>query len=157
MSGTDVLVAYAGRHGGTEEIASAVADELRACGLRVHVSEVRGVHDLPRYRAVVLGSTMCFGRWRPGAVRFLRRHRGELARMRVWLFQTGPLGRRTRVATPGAVRRFLPRTRIRAWARTISLELAADEGGGSRPAPGQRLGSQPRRVGRVPAPADLDR
>lgn len=108
MTGTDVLVVYASRSGGTEEIASAIAQELRARRLRVHVREARGVHDLVRYRAVVLGSALYFGRWRPSAVRFLRRHRDELARMRVWLFQSGPLDRTSQVRTPRAVRRLLP-------------------------------------------------
>lgn len=108
VSGTDVLVVYASRSGGTEQIAAAIAEELRACRLRVHVREVRGVHDLVRYRAVVIGSALYFGRWRPSAVRFLRRHRDELARMRVWLFQSGPLDRTSRVRAPRAVRRLLP-------------------------------------------------
>lgn len=105
---TNVLVAYATRHGSTEEIAGAVADELREHGVRVELRDAREVHDLLRYDAVVLGSAVYYGRWQRAAVRLLRRHRDELARLRLWLFQSGPLGHSDDTQVPGSVRRLLP-------------------------------------------------
>ncbi|NMI00336.1 flavodoxin domain-containing protein [Pseudonocardia acidicola] len=90
---SDVLVAYATRSGATAEIAEAIATELRACGLDTDVRAAGSVHDLDGYRAVVLGSALYLRRWRPDAVRFLRRHVAALSDRRVWLFHSGPCGR----------------------------------------------------------------
>jgi menaquinone-dependent protoporphyrinogen oxidase len=40
----------------------------------------------------VLGSALYTRRWRPDAVRFLKRHAGALRGREVWLFQSGPCG-----------------------------------------------------------------
>lgn len=104
----NVLVAYATKRGSTEEIAAAIAGELREHGVRAELRDAREVHDLLRYDAVVLGSAVYHGRWQRAAVRLLRRHLAELARLRVWLFQSGPLGHANTRSTPGAVGRLLP-------------------------------------------------
>jgi menaquinone-dependent protoporphyrinogen oxidase len=88
----DVLVAYATKMGGTAGIAEIVARELRDHGMAVDVRPVADVHDLGGYRIVVLGSALYMRRWRPEAVRFLRRHSGPLCAVAVWLFQSGPCG-----------------------------------------------------------------
>ncbi|WP_028927856.1 flavodoxin domain-containing protein [Pseudonocardia acaciae] len=106
----EVLVAYATKRGSTEEIASVIADEIGERGPRVHLRDAREVHDLLGYHAVVLGSALYNGRWQRPAVRLLRQHLAELARMRVWLFQSGPLDERVHPpTTPRAVLRLLPR------------------------------------------------
>ncbi|GAA4677787.1 flavodoxin domain-containing protein [Pseudonocardia yuanmonensis] len=92
----DVLVVHASKAGGTAGIATVVADELRAQGLRVDVATATDAAaddvTLAGYRAVVLGSALYAGRWRHDAVRFLRRHAVMLRGRRVWLFQSGPCG-----------------------------------------------------------------
>jgi menaquinone-dependent protoporphyrinogen oxidase len=87
-----VLVAGASRHGGTREIAAAIAEELRAAGFDADFREAGDVADLDRYGAVVLGSAVYAGGWRPEALRLVERHRAELAKVPLWLFSSGPLG-----------------------------------------------------------------
>lgn len=89
-----VLIASAGRHGGTHEVAELIADELRVRGHDVEVREVLDVctHHVERARAVVLGSAVYQGRWQSAAVHLARRESGLLRERRVWLFSTGPLG-----------------------------------------------------------------
>jgi len=92
----DVLVVHASKSGGTAGIATIVADELRAAGLTVDVATAADAGcagaTLAGYRAVVVGSALYMGRWRPEAMRFLRRHLVMLRGRRVWLFQSGPCG-----------------------------------------------------------------
>lgn len=92
----DVLVVHASKNGGTAGIATMVADELRANGLAVDIATAAdaaadGV-TLAGYRAVVLGSAVYMGRWRPEALRFLRRRLVMLRERQLWLFQSGPCG-----------------------------------------------------------------
>jgi len=91
-TGTTALVAYATKMGGTKGIADVVADELRARGLHVDVALAGGVEDVDAYQVVVLGSALYMRRWRPEAVRFLRRNAEQLRGRTVALFQSGPCG-----------------------------------------------------------------
>jgi menaquinone-dependent protoporphyrinogen oxidase len=116
-AGADVLVAFASKMGGTAGIAEMIAEELRAHGLRVDVMPTADVDAIGGYRAVVLGSGLYMRRWRAEAVRFLRRHQGELRGTRVWLFQSGPCGpaaAEPAAPEPGAVRRLRSRADIEA-------------------------------------------
>jgi len=88
----DVLVAYATKHGGTEEIARRIGEVLRQAGLRTEVLPAGRVSDLGSYRAVVLGSGVYIGRWRKEAARFLKANEQALADKPVWLFSSGPTG-----------------------------------------------------------------
>ncbi len=88
----DVLVAYASKMGGTAGIATTIAEELRARGLAVDVQPAADVRSVAGYRIVVLGSALYARRWRPDAVRFLKRHARALRGREVWLFQSGPCG-----------------------------------------------------------------
>lgn len=85
-----VLVAYGSKHGATAEIAQAIGGVLGEAGLDVDVRRAGEVHSLEPYRAVVLGSAVYAGRWRPDAFRLLRRP--ELRELDVWLFSSGPVG-----------------------------------------------------------------
>ena len=87
-----VLVAYASKHGSTVEIAAAVAEALRAGGLRVDCVEAGEVASLAPYDAVILGSAVYMKRWRRAARHFLRVHGSELAERPFWVFSSGPVG-----------------------------------------------------------------
>jgi menaquinone-dependent protoporphyrinogen oxidase len=106
---TRVVVASAGKMGSTRGIAEAVGEELRHHGLTVDVCDVRAVSSVEDYDAVVLGSAVYAGRWRPEAVRFLKGNIPELTERSVWLFETGWIGERPAdpTATSGARRRAL--------------------------------------------------
>lgn len=136
MSEARVLVAYAGR--GSAEVADTIAGTIRAEGLHVDLREVSAVVSLDPYEAVVIGSGVSLHRWRPEAVRFMRRMAPHLAVRDVWLFETdvsakphgmpwrirrladhlGFHGRREHFAGLSATDE-----RVLAWARQIAREV----------------------------------
>jgi len=75
---SNVLVAYASKHGATEEIAEAIADELRRAGHSVDCVSAERVTGLASYDAAVIGSAVYMARWRPEARRLLKRAAKEL-------------------------------------------------------------------------------
>jgi menaquinone-dependent protoporphyrinogen oxidase len=90
-----ILVAYATRHGSTQEVAEAIAGTLCERGLEADIQPVRKVHRLAGYRAVVLGAPLYMFRWHKDALRFLSRHREALTQQppegsRVAIFALGP-------------------------------------------------------------------
>jgi len=87
-----VLVAYAGKHGSTAEIAEKIGQALRQGGLSADVLPVDRVGDLTPYKAIVLGSAVYIGRWRKEAAKFLKAREKALAERPVWLFSSGPTG-----------------------------------------------------------------
>ena len=87
-----VLVTYASRHGSTAQVAERIALTLVGSGVKVDVLPVRDVGDVAGYEAVVLGSSVYFGKWAAEAVRFVHHNRAALAERSVWLFSVGPLG-----------------------------------------------------------------
>jgi menaquinone-dependent protoporphyrinogen oxidase len=87
-----VLVAYASKHGATQGIAEAIAEQLRARGLTTDAVPAAADTDLDAVDAVVLGSAIYAGHWRDEAVDFARAHKDVLAALPVWLFSSGPLG-----------------------------------------------------------------
>ena len=87
-----MLVAIASRHGSTNEIGRAIAEELRATGLVVEQRDFADVRDLQGYDAAVLGSAVYMGNWLSAARHFVDRHAARLAAMPVWLFSSGPIG-----------------------------------------------------------------
>ena len=86
-----LLIAYATRHGSTQEVAEAIAAELRGVGYDLDLRSLDEIQDLSAYEAVVLGAPLYTGRWHPDARRFLKRHRGELAAVPVAIFALGPI------------------------------------------------------------------
>ncbi|MBB1160268.1 MULTISPECIES: flavodoxin domain-containing protein [Amycolatopsis] len=97
----NVLVAYAGKRGGTREIAEVVGEELRAAGFAVDVRAAGEVDGVAGYAAVVVGSALYYARWRPEAVRLLERNTEALRVRPVWLFHSGPCGPGANVARVG--------------------------------------------------------
>jgi menaquinone-dependent protoporphyrinogen oxidase len=87
-----VLVGYASKHGATAEIAEVIAERLRKAGLEVEVLPAQDISTVDGFDAVVLGSAVYAGSWRMEAVELAERHGGQLARVPVWLFSSGPLG-----------------------------------------------------------------
>ncbi len=87
-----ILVAYASKHGSTQEIAERIAERLRAADLEAEALPVGDVRDVQRYDAVVLGSAVYMFHWMGEAKSFAGRHRADLAARPLWLFSSGPFG-----------------------------------------------------------------
>lgn len=92
MESRRVLVAYASKHGSTEEIARRIGEVLRTEGLDVDVDVVSDVSRVSRYEALVLGGALYMGRWFKPARRFARRYARDFRGRPVWLFSSGPVG-----------------------------------------------------------------
>lgn len=89
-----ILVSTASKHGSTREIATRIAEVLRA-GLPgdavVDVLPADEIDDVTSYDAVVLGSAVYMGRWLEGARQLAARLAAQ-PRRAVWLFSSGPIG-----------------------------------------------------------------
>jgi menaquinone-dependent protoporphyrinogen oxidase len=86
-----VLVAYASKHGSTEEIAAFVADRLTSKGLEVAYAEASEAVVDGADAAVILSGVYA-GRWLGPATLFIRDHAEELRSMPLWLISSGPVG-----------------------------------------------------------------
>jgi menaquinone-dependent protoporphyrinogen oxidase len=84
------LVAYASKHGSTEDVAREIASTLRRGGNIVYVHDAETVADLSGYDAVVLGGALYMGRWHRDARAFVQLHHEALARVRFAVFALGP-------------------------------------------------------------------
>lgn len=125
------LVAYAGRMGGTEGIARAIADEIRRAGIDVDLRPAAQVRSVAGYDAVVLGSAVYAGRWLRPARALLKhlvatRHLADP--MRVWLFHSGPLG------ADRAADEVPAPSRVAAYAITLGADQPTTFGGRLEPA-----------------------
>ncbi len=87
----NVLVAYATKKGSTQEVATAVAEELRGRGADVTVLAAADVRDVASYDGVVLGGSLYMGRWHEDARRLLQRQSATLAERSLAVFGIGPL------------------------------------------------------------------
>ena len=88
---TTVLVAFASRHGATDELAHAIGRDLSRAGLTVDVRPMDEVEAVDGYSALVLGSAVYLGAWMPAARAFLERNRELIATRPTWLFSSGPV------------------------------------------------------------------
>ena len=86
-----VLVAAAGRHGATGEIAERIGAVLAERGVEVEVKKLDEVREVGGYEAFVVGSGVYFGNWLKQARRFLDAHASELAERPTWLFSSGSI------------------------------------------------------------------
>jgi menaquinone-dependent protoporphyrinogen oxidase len=89
---TRVLVAYGTKHGGTGEIAQAIAATLREHGLDVDLTPAGEIREPAGYDAYVVGSALYMGKWQRDAMDVLKRGERELAAHPTWLFSSGPTG-----------------------------------------------------------------
>jgi menaquinone-dependent protoporphyrinogen oxidase len=87
---TEILCAYASRHGSTREVAEAIAATLGERGIGVGVRPADAVEDVAGYDAVVVGGALYTGRWHRDARRFLARHARALAGKPLAVFAMGP-------------------------------------------------------------------
>lgn len=94
-----VLVAYASKYGTTAEIAEKIAQTLTEEGIDVDLKDIKTLKSIKGYRAVVFGSAAYIFRWRPEAIRFIKKHKTVLAAMPVWTFSSGPLEEGDALAT----------------------------------------------------------
>ena len=88
---TRTLVAYATKHGSTEEVARSIGDLLRDAGHHVDIRDAAVVADVAEYDGVILGGSLYMGRWHADARAFLRRHRAALGERPLAVFALGPL------------------------------------------------------------------
>jgi menaquinone-dependent protoporphyrinogen oxidase len=87
-----ILVAFATKHGATEDVAREIAAALRERGYGVTLRAAADVTELLGHDAVVLGGPLYYGHWHRDASRFLKRHRAALERLPVAAFALGPRG-----------------------------------------------------------------
>lgn len=85
------LVAYGSKRGGTAGLAEMLGSDLAENGFEVDVVEARDVKGVSDYDVVIVGGALYANRWHKQARRFVKRHRAELRRKRVWFFSSGPL------------------------------------------------------------------
>ena len=117
-----ILVAYATKHGSTQEVAEAIAATLREHALEVEVQPASAVHALDRYGAVVLGAPLYNGHWHRDARRFLKRYRTALAERPVAIFALGP--RSTAEEERRGSREQLDRALAKAsWLAPVAIEV----------------------------------
>jgi menaquinone-dependent protoporphyrinogen oxidase len=82
-----ILLVCATRHGSTCEVADAIAEELRATGHQVDQRPVAEAPGPAGYDAVLVGGPMIMG-WHRQAVKYVKKHRGDLERLPTALFIT---------------------------------------------------------------------
>jgi menaquinone-dependent protoporphyrinogen oxidase len=74
-----ILVTYATRAGSTAEVATSIAEALRAGGATVDVLPIKAMPEVDGYDAVVVGSPIHMGHWLPEAVAFVKANRWILS------------------------------------------------------------------------------
>ena len=131
-----ILVAYASRHHGTEEMATEIAAALREAGFSVDLRAAAEVSTTEPYGAVVVGSAVYLTEWERPALELIQRKRDVLAGRRVWLFSSGPVGngRATRhpesVPQPAVVDRLADEIGVRASIWSSDFIVGAGAPGG---------------------------
>ncbi len=92
-----ILIATAGRHGGTQDIGRqlgvAIREGLRSRGIAAEtdVKDAGSVAGISDYDAVVIGSAVYMGRWCKSARRLIDRAEPDLGLIPIWLFSSGPV------------------------------------------------------------------
>jgi menaquinone-dependent protoporphyrinogen oxidase len=86
-----VLVAWCSKRGGTAGIAHVIGESLRGSGLDVTELPIDKVSRPGAFEAAIIGGALYANRWPSTLRRFVNCHAGELRKMPVWLFSSGPL------------------------------------------------------------------
>lgn len=86
-----VLVAFGSKRGGTAGLAEMIGTALVESGHVATVASAPEVSDLTGLDAVIVAGALYANRWHRHARRFVRRHRGRLSELPVWLVSSGPL------------------------------------------------------------------
>lgn len=87
-----ILLTSSSRHGSTDEVASLVAERLRAAGLEVDVTRPELVDGVEGYDAFVLGSAIYMTHWTQEMTDFTQRFVAQLSTKPVWAFSVGLSG-----------------------------------------------------------------
>jgi len=85
-----ILVAYATKYGSMQEVAEAIAEELRAGGVETDLRQAHDVRDVSGYSAVVVGGPFYYFWWHGDVRNFLKKNRKALERLPVAVFGGGP-------------------------------------------------------------------
>lgn len=83
-----VLVTYLTHSGTTRDVAEAIAEEITKTGVETQVLELNQVNSTADYDAVILGAPMIIG-WHRDALKYLVKHKTELAARPLAIFLTG--------------------------------------------------------------------
>lgn len=86
-----VLVTWASKRGGTEDIARDVGETLRNAGFDVELLPADAAERATEFDAAIVGGALYAGRWPRAAGRFVRRQAEKLRSVPVWFFSSGPL------------------------------------------------------------------
>ena len=86
-----VLVTWGSKRGGTEGIGRILAETLERQGFEVVAASAQKAPTLDGFGAAIVGGALYANGW-PGSVRrFVNRRVGELRKIPVWFFSSGPL------------------------------------------------------------------
>jgi menaquinone-dependent protoporphyrinogen oxidase len=88
-----VLIVHGSKLGATTGIAEMLAVAFADRGVTADVRPAESDPNPREYDAVIVGSALYAGHWRPDARHFVTHHKDELRRMPVWFFSSGPLDR----------------------------------------------------------------
>jgi menaquinone-dependent protoporphyrinogen oxidase len=87
-----VAIIYASKHESTQEVAEAIAAEIRGAGHEVELADAAETSKLPGADAYVLGSGVYGGRWLAPIRDLVDAGADALRDRMVWLFSVGPVG-----------------------------------------------------------------
>jgi menaquinone-dependent protoporphyrinogen IX oxidase len=81
----NILVTYATNAGSTAEVVLAIAEELGRKGAQVEICQIKEVTTVEDYDVVVVGAPMIMG-WHRDALKFVKKHRKVLSKLKVAYF-----------------------------------------------------------------------
>ncbi len=125
-----ILVAHGPRTDGTARIAHAIGKRLESHGMSARTVASRDVLDSSRYDAIVVGSSLCSGKWSSECVKLLKQIAKEDFCGPIWLFHSTPVADEAcdeGGLFPKRVIVYADRLDVRDWA---TFDDPVDEAGG---------------------------
>ena len=119
----EVLIAYATKHGSTEEVAREMARVIGESGAAVRLLPAAEVKDVSPFGLIVLGAPLYAGKWHKDAVRLLKRHRSALADRQVAIFALGPRSPREEGGWPRCREQLDRALANQDWLKPVAVEL----------------------------------